>query len=184
MKQRFHNILSWFAFLSLFLGVLLWGSVLTNQYLNPEPKYLFKLSCFDDEDRVRLEQIAAITEQKGGLFWESYAEKGNYALSEFTDWDTLVPRDPCASGDPFGLSRIVEFEGTLYFVDLPLFDSWDEEYALRIPDYNPLKRRDEIDRMDFGILSLIVWGVSVTLNYLLFGVFRIMPWWRGGSADE
>ena len=184
MKERFHNILSWFAFGSLLLGVSLWGSVLVNEYLNPEPKYLFKLSCYDDEDRERLDQIAAITQQEGGLFWESYAEKGNYALSEFTDWDTLVPKDPCASGDTFGLSRIVEFEGTLYFVDFNPYGSWDEEYARRIPDYNPLKRRDKKDREEFGTLLLIVWGVSVTLNYLVFGVFRFLPWRRPKSLED
>lgn len=183
MKERFHNILSWFAFVSLLLGALLWGSVLTNQYLNPEPNYLLKLSCGDDEGRDSLEKIGKNTEKGGDLFWELYAQEYKYSLSKFTDWDTLVPRDPCASDDPFGLSRIIGFRGTLYFIPSNGFRSWDDEYARQIPDYNPLERRDKRDREEIGTLSLIVWGVSVTLNYLLFGVFRFLPWRREKSAE-
>lgn len=184
MKERFHNILSWFAFGSLLLGALLWGSVLTNQYLNPEPKYMFMLSCGDDESRDRLEKIGLITEKKGAVFWESYAENRGYSLSKFTDWDALVPGDPCVSEDPFVLSRIVGFRGTLYYIRSNDYRAWDEEYARQIPDYNPLDWRDERDREELGTLLFIIWGVSITLNYLLFGVFRFLPWRRPESLED
>jgi hypothetical protein len=183
VKERFHNILSWFAFGSLLLGVSLWGSVLTNQYLNPEPNYVFMLSCGDDEGRDRLERIAAIREKPENEFWESLAEKFEYSLADFTDWDTLIPKDPCASDDPFVLSRIVGFRGTLYYIRSNDYRAWDDEYVRQIPDYNPLKPRDKGDREEIGTLSLIVWGVSITLNYLLFGVFRFLPWRLEKSAE-
>ena len=78
----------------------MWASVLTNQYLNPEPKYMFRLYCRDEKGRDSLEKLAVITEQKGAL-WESYAEERSYALSRLTDWDTLVPKDPCNPDDRF-----------------------------------------------------------------------------------
>ena len=151
----------------------MWASVLTNQYLNPEPKYMFRLYCGDEKGRDSLEQLAVITEQKGALFWESYAEKRSYALSGLTDWDTLVPKDPCNPDDRFPLARIVEFEGTLYFVEFN-FLGWERDYVLQIPDYNPLSPWER-SRREFGTNLLIIWGVLITLNYFLFGVFRFLP---------
>lgn len=183
MKERFHNILSWFAFGSLLLGAMLWGSILVNVYLNPEPKYVLTLTCGEDEKRERLEEIAALSEEKKEELWRMFAEGQELTLSDSDDWSAIIPETPCSGKDPFGPSKLMKFKGTMFFISgRSGARSWDEEYARQIPDYNPLRWRDERDREEFGTLSLIVWGVSVTLNYLLFGVFRFLPWRREKSA--
>lgn len=190
MKERFHNILSWFAFGSLLLGVSLWGSVLTNQYLNPEPKLLGILACWEDErkdvlGKERLEEIAALSEEKREKLWGRFAESQGLALSDLDDWSAIIPETPCSKNDPFGPAKLMKFKGTLFFISgRSTGRSWDEEYARQIPDYNPLGWREAEERIEYGTILLIVWGVSITLNYLLFGVFRFLPWTRPKSLEE
>lgn len=162
----------------------MWGSVLVNEYLNPEPKYLVTLTCWEDEKKERLEEIAALSEEKREKLWRMFAESKGLALSDLDDWSEIIPETPCSKKDPFGPAKLMKFKGTMFFISgVSGGRSWDEEYARQIPDYDPLGRRDKRDRQQFGTLSLIVWGVSVTLNYLLFGVFRFLPWRREKSAE-
>lgn len=189
MKERFHNILSWFAFGSLLLGALLWGSVLTNQYLNPDPKRLVTLTCWEDAGKgglgkERLEEIAALSEENKEELWRMFAESKGLALSDLDDWGAIIPETPCSKKDPYGPAKLMKFKGTMFFISgRSAGRSWDEEYARQIPDYNPLGWREAEGRMEYGTILLIVWGVSVTLNYLLFGVFRFLPWKRGDSPE-
>ena len=185
MKERFHNILSWFALGSLLIGALLWGSVLTNWYLNPEPKNLVTLTCWEDEKRERLEEIAALSEEKREKLWRMFAESKGLALSDLDDWSEIIPETPCSKKDSFGPAKLMKFKGTMFFISGRSGGrSWDEEYARQIPDYNPLKWRQREGRIEYGTILLIVWGVSVTLNYLLFGVFRFLPWRRPESLED
>lgn len=184
MKERFHNILSWFAFGCLLIGAFLWASVLTNQYLNPEPKLLGTLTCWEDEGKERLEELAALRREQREELWIRFAEGQGLTLSDSDDWSAVIPETPCSEEDPFGPFKLMNFKGTLFFISgRSSARSWDEEYARQIPDYNPLDWRDERDREELGILLFIIWGVSITLNYLLFGVFRFLPWKRGDSAE-
>ena len=114
-----------------------------------------------------------------------FAEGQELTLSDSDDWSAIIPETPCSGTDPFGPSKLMKFKGTMFFISgRSTGRSWDEEYVRQIPDYNPLDGRDVRDREEFGTLLLIVWGVSVTLNYLVFGVFRFLPWRRPKSLED